>query len=502
MPQHVFIQTDIPAAPGLAKKSTAIGDKTSSEVFAAELNKYNQSDKTASGNAANGHRTDSSQQDSQAATATQSEKNTVDDGNKLPPEDTVAASDESDKPANEGHSETGSDEQATDTSEASKETDAGLAESEPSQQDSDAEQTAYVVPNTQGLSSDKSIRAQVEVSQKAVDNAKAAPVEMTVRTKPETSQKTADAEAASEKPALKITEQMLASDKKILNDVKPANSAMTQEKLMPTLPSKVDKLLTEDSVATNKGQPNLAAVLEMKDKAEAKPTSLRADIFDALQRKNGDKDVVMNLRNVITAQMQEQSDKPDMTKALLAAERGVHETKAATPSTAFSSLAAASASTSGTIQTAISAQGVSLPVQPTMQNPAWSQVMSSRVVWMAKEGVQHAELRMTPANLGSVDVRLQLHNDQASVTFLAQHSATRDALEQALPRLRESFAEAGIELGHTEVGEQQQQQDSEAEHADDAHIFAQASATGDDIESEQEKEQPLGETTAGLSLYA
>ncbi|EEF80403.1 flagellar hook-length control protein, putative [Methylophaga thiooxydans DMS010] len=287
------------------------------------------------------------------------------------------------------------------------------------------------------------------------------------------------------------------------SDVKQSSTAQSQDKSMTALPASLDKLLTEEAKSTPKGQPNLAAVLETKDKAgaDAKPTVLRADIFDALQRKNSDKDVAMNLRNVIAAQMQEQSDKPDMTKALLAAERAGQEAKAASPGTAFSTLTAASASTSGTIQTAISAQGVSLPVQPTLQNPAWSQVMSSRVVWMAKEGVHQAELRMTPANLGPVEVRLQVQNDQASVTFLAQHSATRDALEQALPRLRESFAEAGIELGHTEVGEQQHQ-DSETEHADDAHIFTQASGAGDDIENEQEEQQPLGETSAGLSLYA
>jgi len=497
MPQHVFIQADIPAAPSLAKKSAVTADNSSSQAFAAELNKYSQSN-NASQSAANDRRASSSQQETEVA-AKQSEKNTVDDGNKLPPDDALASNEPTDKSENDANPATDSDEQAADTSEASTDKEAISAEAELVGEGSDKQQTGPVIAtNSQGLTSDKPIRAQVEVSQKALDNAKAAPVEMSVRAKP--FDKMADTQTATDKPAAKVAEAVLASDKKVSSDQKQAGSALSQEKSTPIVPAKLDTGLN-DEITTKKGQPNLAAVLEAKEKADAKPISIRADILDALQRKNGDKDIAMNLRNVIAAQMQEQSDKPDMTKALLAAERAGQEAKAASPGTAFSTLNAASASTSGTIQTAISAQGVSLPVQPTLQNPAWSQVMSSRVVWMAKEGVHQAELRMTPANLGPVEVRLQVQNDQASVTFLAQHSATRDALEQALPRLRESFAEAGIELGHTEVGEQQHQ-DSETEHADDAHIFTQASGAGDDIENEQEEQQPLGETSAGLSLYA
>ncbi|WP_273152657.1 flagellar hook-length control protein FliK [Methylophaga thiooxydans] len=488
MPQHVFIQADIPAAPSLAKKSAATADKSSSEAFAAELNKYSQSD-TASQSAANERRASSSQQETEAA-AKQSEKNTVDDGNKLPPEEAAATNDDIEKTANETSDATEDEQQEAQQDGSS------------NQQASNAEQTENGVPVvSQSLESDKSTRTQAGVSQKVDVNSKTTSAEVPVSNNLESARNSSDKASASTQATLKVSEQTQASDKIISSNVKQPSTAQSQDKSIAALPASLDKLLTEEIKSTPKGQPNLAAVLETKDKADAKPTVLRADIFDALQRKNSDKDVAMNLRNVIAAQMQEQSDKPDMTKALLAAERAGQEAKAASPGTAFSTLTAASASTSGTIQTAISAQGVSLPVQPTLQNPAWSQVMSSRVVWMAKEGVHQAELRMTPANLGPVEVRLQVQNDQASVTFLAQHSATRDALEQALPRLRESFAEAGIELGHSEVGEQQQQ-DSETEHADDAHIFTQASGAGDDIENEQEEQQPLGETSAGLSLYA
>jgi flagellar hook-length control protein FliK len=104
-----------------------------------------------------------------------------------------------------------------------------------------------------------------------------------------------------------------------------------------------------------------------------------------------------------------------------------------------------------------------LDIQPSLQSKAWNQVLSSRVVWMATEGLQQAALKLNPANLGPVEVRLRVQNEQVNVTFIAQNPATRDALEQALPRLRESFVENGMALTHADVSDQASQQAREDE---------------------------------------
>lgn len=95
-----------------------------------------------------------------------------------------------------------------------------------------------------------------------------------------------------------------------------------------------------------------------------------------------------------------------------------------------------------------------LDIQPSMQSKAWNQVLSSRVIWMATEGLQQAALKLNPANLGPVEVRLRVQNEQVNVAFIAQNPATRDALEQALPRLRESFVENGLALSSADVSDQ------------------------------------------------
>ncbi len=103
-----------------------------------------------------------------------------------------------------------------------------------------------------------------------------------------------------------------------------------------------------------------------------------------------------------------------------------------------------------------------LDIQPEVQSKAWGKVLSSRVVWMAQEGIQQAALRLNPASLGSIEVKLSLQNEQVNISFIAQHVATRDALEQALPRLRESLGDNGLELANADVSQQES-----FEHADD-----------------------------------
>ena len=47
-----------------------------------------------------------------------------------------------------------------------------------------------------------------------------------------------------------------------------------------------------------------------------------------------------------------------------------------------------------------------------------------------------------------------MNQNTAQVWFGAQHADTRAALAEALPRLREMFAEAGLSLGHAGVSQE------------------------------------------------
>jgi flagellar hook-length control protein FliK len=83
----------------------------------------------------------------------------------------------------------------------------------------------------------------------------------------------------------------------------------------------------------------------------------------------------------------------------------------------------------------------------------WDRELGARVLWVVRDQLQHAELRLHPAHLGPLEVRLAVQPDQGvSVQFLSAHAAVRDAVEAALPRLRELFAEGGLTLADANVG--------------------------------------------------
>jgi flagellar hook-length control protein FliK len=337
----------------------------------------------------------------------------------------------------------------------------------------------------------KPIRATVEVAPQAVTNAQATPVEMVVKEKLESAPKvTPQSTTPSSTQTVVVSSDV---------DTQTTKETKGRAALLSTTPSPVKTGLTE---ADNK--PSVTpekTVAPTTEKNTVQPTALRADLMDALKRQPQNEMMTEKVKQALLSQVSEQGQKTSVNHSIISAAK-LPELPSQTAATLASPIFS-SPTTSSTVtgQAATSAATLSLPVQPTIQQAAWSKVMSSRVVWMAKEGVQQAELRMTPANLGPVEVRLQVQNEQASVTFLAQHSATREALEQALPKLREQFSEAGLELGQAEVGAQAQEQ-HETDDSEEAMIFSQANDTLDDTEVKEDLHQNNNDVATGISVYA
>ena len=111
----------------------------------------------------------------------------------------------------------------------------------------------------------------------------------------------------------------------------------------------------------------------------------------------------------------------------------------------------------------------------------WSSGLGQRMLMMVENGIETARLRLSPANLGPLDIHVNIEDEQARVWFGAQHSTTREALELALPRLRELFAEQGLQLAEADVGEQGRREASAQTDAAEERLSPQGAA---DIMSE------------------
>ena len=90
---------------------------------------------------------------------------------------------------------------------------------------------------------------------------------------------------------------------------------------------------------------------------------------------------------------------------------------------------------------------------PMAKNPAWQQAFGDKVLWLVNRQVQEAELKLNPAHLGSIDVKVSVQHDQASVVFSSQNGMVRDMVEAAIPRLRDMLNEAGLTLVNVDVSD-------------------------------------------------
>ena len=100
-------------------------------------------------------------------------------------------------------------------------------------------------------------------------------------------------------------------------------------------------------------------------------------------------------------------------------------------------------------------------INTPLTQATWGDDFSQQITWMANQRNQSAELHLNPPQLGPLDVVLKMNGDQATAMFTSPHAAVRDAIEQALPRLREMLADSGIMLGNAMVSDQSAQKNQD-----------------------------------------
>lgn len=92
--------------------------------------------------------------------------------------------------------------------------------------------------------------------------------------------------------------------------------------------------------------------------------------------------------------------------------------------------------------------------KPVLGDEGFDQAIGARLGWLADQKIGHAHIRLSPDDMGPVDVRLQLNGDKVHASFSSPHVDVRQALESSLPRLRELLGEQGFQLAHADVGHQ------------------------------------------------
>jgi flagellar hook-length control protein FliK len=87
--------------------------------------------------------------------------------------------------------------------------------------------------------------------------------------------------------------------------------------------------------------------------------------------------------------------------------------------------------------------------------PDWAHELSDRVNVLVNQNLTHAQIKLSPADLGPIEVRISLSDGQANVSFTTHSHVTSEALQAAAPKLRESLGSQGYTSVNVDVSQQQ-----------------------------------------------
>ncbi|MDT3274091.1 flagellar hook-length control protein FliK [Shewanella sp. SP2S2-4] len=146
-------------------------------------------------------------------------------------------------------------------------------------------------------------------------------------------------------------------------------------------------------------------------------------------------------------------------------------------------------------------QGVEQQNQMQEMIQRFSPVMKQQLITMVSQGIQHAEIRLDPPELGHMLVKIQVHGDQTQVQFHVTQTQTRDLVEQAMPRLRELLQEQGMQLADSHVSQGGQGERREGSFGDGG------GSSGADVDEISAEELHLGlnqatSVNSGIDYYA
>ncbi len=102
----------------------------------------------------------------------------------------------------------------------------------------------------------------------------------------------------------------------------------------------------------------------------------------------------------------------------------------------------------------------SMEVKTTVGTSAWNQGFSNQITMMAKNGIQQARITLNPAHLGPIEAMVKITGEAAVVNLSSLQLTTKDAMENAVPRLKEmlnenGFSQVDVNVSHQDKNEQQ-----------------------------------------------
>ncbi len=170
----------------------------------------------------------------------------------------------------------------------------------------------------------------------------------------------------------------------------------------------------------------------------------------------------------------------------------------------FAQQLSAASGTTATQQTAATAKAESAAALPlNLRQENVSDEVAERINMMMAKNLKHVDIRLDPPEMGRMHIRLNMGTDSAGVQFNVSNQQARDAIEQSLPRLREMFAQQGIQLADTSVQQQNSGESSQYAYQKQESTHQGKDSGFDEVFlEEQEISVNIAKPEDGISFYA
>ncbi|MBQ4849043.1 flagellar hook-length control protein FliK [Pseudoalteromonas sp. MMG012] len=131
-----------------------------------------------------------------------------------------------------------------------------------------------------------------------------------------------------------------------------------------------------------------------------------------------------------------------------------------------------------------------------------AKVLQEKVSMMLNLNNKEAEVRLDPPELGSMQIRIRSDAEQAQVNFIVQNQQAKEALEQSMPKLKEMLAEQGIELGESNIQQEDQGQRDEQSENNQQEGNSRLANNNDEAQNTAQLMNSKADEGSGIDYYA
>jgi flagellar hook-length control protein FliK len=124
-------------------------------------------------------------------------------------------------------------------------------------------------------------------------------------------------------------------------------------------------------------------------------------------------------------------------------------------------------------------RGYATSIDVPVGHAEWGDKLVGKLSWLTARNMSVAEIHLTPPDMGPMEVKVRVQNEQANITVHSANPVVRDQLELHSHRLRDMLGEQGLSLAGFDVSDSPRQQtgeqgagDGDGSRADSASLVA------------------------------